>query len=185
MNHRLRKTGGRRRPCTQLATLGLAGHVFFELGAGVGMPLASLIGPTPAAALWTTSTSAAWRAARSAPSSGDRAFAVGNGLAMAAVVGHLTSWPRRRTAAGLPWLEDCEGLGRAAMPAYNSILYFCGATTVVALARENRAAPRWVGLLCLVGVPLISRAQHAEFRRLKRLAAERPGWWNRRLQGPP
>jgi hypothetical protein len=36
----------------------MAGHVFFELGAGVGMPFASVLGPVPAAGLWAAGS--AW-----------------------------------------------------------------------------------------------------------------------------
>jgi len=52
-----------RRPWTRLAGAAMAGHVFFELGAGVGMPFASVLGPAPAAALWTTATAWLQRAA--------------------------------------------------------------------------------------------------------------------------
>jgi hypothetical protein len=45
-----------RRPLTRLTAAATAAHVFFELFAGVGMPLASLLGPAPAAAaLWAGS----------------------------------------------------------------------------------------------------------------------------------
>ncbi len=47
-----------RRPWTRLAGAAMAGHVFFELGAGVGMPFASVLGPLPAAAVWATATGA-------------------------------------------------------------------------------------------------------------------------------
>jgi hypothetical protein len=42
-------------------------------------------------------------------------MAVVNGLSLAAAVGHLAGWPRRRTRLGLPWLTDCEGLGPGLM----------------------------------------------------------------------
>src|SRR3954447_22116074 len=53
------------RPWTRLASTALAGHVFFELGAGVGMPFASVLGPVPAAACWAAGTLQVQRAARS------------------------------------------------------------------------------------------------------------------------
>lgn len=174
-----------RRPFTRLATAGLAGHVFFELAAGVGMPFASVAGPVPAALAWATGGAALDRlAARPAPS-GDRVLAVANGLELAAVVGHLAGWPRRRTRLGLPWLADCEGLGPELMPWYNPIIYASGAAAVAGLLRENRSAPPWLGWSLLTAVPLLIRVQHAEHRRLRRLAGTRPGWWNRRLHHDP
>ena len=169
-----------RRPWTRLASVGLAGHVYFELAAGVGMPFASLLGPTPAAAVWAAGTAWLQRAAGSA--SGDVPLAVANGTGLAAVVAHLAGWPHRRTRLGLPWLTDCEGLGPELMRWYNPLLHVGGAAALVALVIENRSAPRWAGVLPLGLVPVLVRIQHAEHQRLRRLAVRRPGWWNRRLQ---
>jgi hypothetical protein len=168
------------RPWSRLASVALAGHVFFELAAGVGMPAASVIGPVPAAALWVAATTAVQRAAGSARAS--TGLAVVNGVGLAAVVAHLAGWPHRRTRLGLPWLTECEGLGPDLMRWYNPIVYLGGTSALVALVRENRSAPRWVGLLPLALIPLLVRAQHAEHERLRRLAARSPGWWNRRLR---
>jgi hypothetical protein len=170
------------RPCTRGAIVGLAAHVFFELGAGVGLPAASVLGPLPAATLWAGSTVAALRGAARAPVSGDTGFAIGNAAALTVVLGHLTGWPRRSTVLGLPWLTDCEGLGRELMPAYNAILYSSGAAALAALLAENRCARRPVTLLPLLFVPIVVRAQRAEHRRLLRNARQRPRWWNRRLR---
>ena len=167
------------RPWTRLAAAGLAGHVFFELGAGVGMPLASVVGPAPAAGLWTAAT--AW-VERSAGAPGrDTPLAVTNGLGLAAVVAHLTGWPRRRTRLGLPWLIECEGLGADLMPWYNAILYAGGVAAAIAVTTENRTAPRWAGLAPLALVPVLIRVQHTEHRRLVHIARRRPRRWNRRL----
>ncbi len=76
---------------TRLATAGLAGHVFFELAAGVGMPLASVLGPMPAAGLWAVTTAGVWRAAASRPASSDATLALWNGLGLAAVLAHLAA----------------------------------------------------------------------------------------------
>ena len=86
---------------TQLPTAGLAGHVFFELAVGVGMPLAS-VGPVPAATLWGLTRETGWRAAANRPVSADGRFAVSNGARLAAAIAHLSAWPRRRTRLGLP-----------------------------------------------------------------------------------
>ncbi|TDE09716.1 hypothetical protein [Jiangella asiatica] len=171
-----------RRPLTRLATAGLATHVFFELAAGVGMPLASVLGPVPAAGLWAACTKAVRQAAGTRPASSDAAFATLNGAGLAAVIAHLTSWPRQRTPIGLPWLRDCEGLGPELMRFYNPILYVSGIAALAAILQENRSAPRHVPLLCLGLVPVIAAAQHREHRRLMKVAREHPRWWNRRLQ---
>jgi hypothetical protein len=167
---------------TRLAAAGLAGHVFFELGAGVGMPFASILGPVPAAGLWTAGTAAFWRAAKTGSATWDSAFALVNSVGLAAVVAHLTGWPARRTRVGLPWLRDCEGLGPDLMRYYNPILYVGGLAAVAALIRENRSAPRQLPMLAAVLVPALVAAQHWEHERLKEAARTGPGWWNRRLQ---
>lgn len=168
-----------RRPMTRLGVAGLAAHVFFELGAGVGMPLASVVGPVRAAVLWAVTAGSVWQ--RAGRSSRDWMFVVVNGFGVAAVTAHLAGWPTRRTRAGLPWLLDCEGLGPQLMRYYNPILYASLAACAAALIRENRGAPRKLALLPLALVPLLAAAQHAEHRRLKDIATHAPAWWNRRL----
>ncbi|WP_146046208.1 hypothetical protein [Streptomyces cahuitamycinicus] len=177
----MNRTARRRRPLTRVTAAATATHAFFELAAGVGMPLASLLGPFTAASAWAVGTATAWRAGGTWPSRDDPAFAVLNGVSLAAVIAHLTGWPRRRTRLGLPWLTDCEGLGPRLMPYYNPILYVSGTAAVAALLLENESAPRRLPLLAPALVPLLVAAQRAEHRRLKAIAAARPGWWNRRL----
>ncbi|GAB3331638.1 hypothetical protein RMN56_22600 [Micromonospora halotolerans] len=167
---------------TRLATAGVAAHVFFELGAGVGMPTASILGPVPAAGLWALGAATVWRAAGSYPPSSDAAFAACNGIGLAAVIAHLQGWPRERGYLGLPRLRECEGMGPELMTFYNPILYVSGGAAVAGLVWENRSAPRYLPLLALALVPMLIVLQHAEHLRLKDLAQRRPGWWNRRLQ---
>jgi hypothetical protein len=171
------------RPFTRLGIAGMAAHVFFELAAGVGMPLASVLGPGRGAALWSGASALGWRAARSRSSSLDCVFSLVNAFGLAAVIAHLAAWPSRRTRLGLPWLVTCEGLDGAAMRYYNPILYFSGAACAVALLRENRTArpPLLAAVLLPVLVPAIAASQHLEHRLLKLIAADRPAWWNRRL----
>jgi hypothetical protein len=173
------------RPLTRLTIAGLAAHLGFELVAGVGMPLASLLGPYAAAGAWTLATGGAWRAAGAGNDSDDEVLAAVNGFGVAAVMAHLTGWPTRRTRIGLPWLRECEGLGPELMPYYNSILYFSAATALLATARENRTAPRHLAPAMVGLVPALIAFQHWEHRRLRRQARTSPRWWNRRLgRGP-
>jgi hypothetical protein len=146
------------------------------------MPLASLLGPAPAAALWTAGTLAAWRAAGAQRASADIPLAAVNAAGLAAVVAHLGAWPRRRNRLRVPWLYDCEGLGPRLMRFYNPILYVSGAGTLLGLLRENRTAPAALPALVAGLAPVLAFSQRAEYRRLLRLARHRPGWWNRRLQ---
>jgi hypothetical protein len=97
-------TGDRgRRPLTRLATAGAAGHVFFELAAGVGMPFASFLGPGPAAGLWAGYTAGVWRTAANRPSSADRALAVVNAISRRGdcpLLGVAAAHPLRASLAG-------------------------------------------------------------------------------------
>jgi len=169
------------RPLTRLTVVSLAGHVAFEMGAGVGMPLASVVGPYVAAGFWTLVTSGAL-AASTRDASADQVLTAANGLGIAAISAHLLGWPTRRTRTGLPWLEDCEGLGPELMPFYNPILYLSGATGLLAIVRENRTARMYLPMAMLGLVPALIAFQHWEHQRLLKQAYTRPGWWNRRLR---
>jgi hypothetical protein len=174
--------GGRpRTPFTQAAVVGLAGHVFYELGSGVGMPLASLVGPRAAAALWGSATVVTLRRVRR-PDPDPVLLGSVNSMGLAAVVAHFAAWPRRRTRLGLPYLTECEGLGRDRMPAYNLILYLSAAAALGGLAVESREDRTRSLRMSAAAVPVLMAGQRWEFRRLQRLAWSRPGWWNRRLR---
>jgi len=170
------------RPFTRVATLGLAGHVSFELAAGVGLPLASVIGPVPAAGLCAASTASTLRAEERRPRTEDRLFGLVNGFGIAAVIAHYSAWPRRRTRTGLPWLADCEGLGPELMPA---IPYVSGSAALAGLLRESRGGRLLGGALAVGIVPVLMAGQRWEFRRLQDQAQRRPQWWNRRLVTSP
>src|SRR3954462_12987842 len=176
----------RARPWTRAAVAGSAAHVFLELGAGVGMPGASVAGPVPAALIWAGGTRAVWRIASSGRWT-PTARCASTTAWLTAVVAHYTGWPHRqprRHRLRLPWLTECEGLRGTVMVPYNLVLLFSGAAAVVALLRENRSALAVLGWAPLVLIPAFGRFQHAEQRRLSRGAEERPAWWNRRLQSP-
>lgn len=170
------------RRLTRLATSGLAAHVFFELAAGVEMPLASFLRPGRAAAFWAASTGTVWHQAGRRSSRVDPLFSAVNGLGLAAVAGHLLAWPAQRTRLGLPWLESCEGMGPEAMLIYNPILYGSALAATAGLLRENRSAPPWVPMACLAMAPVLAASQRGEVARLREQARTRPGWWNRRLR---
>lgn len=172
---------GRRR-LTRLTAASLAGHLVFELLAGVGMPLASILGPYAAAGVWALATGGVWRLAAAGQESDDRVLSAVNGFGLAAVTAHLAGWPTRRTRTGLPWLQECEGLERKLMPYYNSVLYVSAAAALLATARENRTARKHLPMGMLGLVPALIAFQHWEHQRLVRQAQTRRAWWNRRLQ---
>lgn len=171
-----------RRLFTRLGIAGLGAHVFYELAAGVGMPLASVLGPTAAAGVWGAATVGGLRAAGRWPSTRDPLFAAVNAMGLAAVVGHLTSWPHTRRF-GLPWLRSCEGMGPELMPAYNVVLDVSALGAAGGLLAENRRARRGWAVVGLALAPALAVAQHAEHRALTRRAQAHPAWWNRRLAG--
>ena len=171
----------RRRPWTRAGAVLVAAHVFYELGAGVAMPLASRLGPAAPAALVASGTAVVWREAGRRGGSADRVFAVLNGAFLSAALGHFTSWPRT-SMAGLPWLTECEGLTGRLMPPYNLLLHASAAAAVAGLV-ENRRALGWGLLTPLALVPIFVREAPREYARLRVQARTHPAWWNRRLQG--
>jgi hypothetical protein len=176
--------GGRRgrRPLTRAATVAVAAHVFFELGAGSAMPFASVVGAGPAALLWAAGTTVGVREAGRRPEGQDRTFALVNGFFLSAVIGHFTAWPWLPNRWRAPWLRSCEGLDGGAMAPYNAILYASALSGLGALAVENRRGRAAGAGLAVVMVPVVVAAQRWEFRRLVTQANRRPRWWNRRLQ---
>ena len=137
----------------------MAGHVSLELAAGVGLPLASLVGPVPAAAAFAVCTRAVWRRAGDTSAPVDGRLGFWNGLSLAAAIAHLRSWPRRRSRTGLPLLVECEGLAERLMPAYNALIYVGAGSAVVALIREDRSGPRWPALVGISATPLLAVVQ--------------------------
>ena len=172
---------------TRVGTVANCAHVFYELAAGVGMPLASRVGPAPSAALFGGGTLLLVRAAGRQPRSRDPVFAVANAMFLSAVLAHLAAWPRTRVA-GLPWLTECEGLSGRLMPPYNLVLYTSGVAAIGGLVETGRDRP-WraaaIGTAVpVVLVPWLGRLQHEEHHRLRAEARRRPRWWNRRLGRP-
>jgi hypothetical protein len=172
------------RPWTRVGVISIAGHLGYELGTGVGVPLASRVGVTAATAGYTATFVATYRAAeRLSSPRGDALFAVANGLFLSAVVSHFTSWPRT-TRAGLPWLVECEGLRGPLIGPYNTVLHVSGLAALAGLV-ENRGAWRWGALTTAVVVPILRWAAPREYAHLLAQAERRPRWWNRRLATPP
>ncbi|MCD4526764.1 hypothetical protein [Nocardioides sp. cx-173] len=168
------------RPWTRIGILGMAGHLGYELAAGVGVPLAPRLGVGPAVLGYAASAGAAYVAAgRLRSPRGDQAFAAANGLFLAAVLGHYTSWPRT-TRRGLPWLEECEGMRGPVMGPYNLLLQVSGVAAVAGLV-ETRRRWRWGAAACAVALPALRWATPREYAGLVQQAQGRPRWWNRRL----
>jgi hypothetical protein len=168
------------RPWTRFGVLGMAGHLGYELVAGVGVPLAPWVGVRTATTGYAALSAGAYRAAgRLASPRGDRVFAAANGLFLAAVVAHFTCWPRT-TRVGLPWLLECEGLEGPVIAPYNVLLHV-SAVAAVGGAVENRRAWPWCATMALVVLPWLRHQQRSEYERLLKQASREPRWWNRRL----
>ena len=169
------------RTWTRIGTIGVGAHVFYELACGVGVPLASRIGPVPAAALFGVGAGAAFREAGRQPPARDPAFSVLNGCYLSAVLAHFIGWPHR-WSAGLPWLTECEGLTGPVLRPYNLILQISGVAALGGLLENSRVRRPWGLAVPLVLTPVLISEQHREYGRLLVQAQRRPGWWNRRLQ---
>lgn len=167
------------RPWTRAGSLAVGAHVFYELAAGVAMPLASRLGTAPAAVMYGTATAVSYRAAGRRPASADPAFNALNGLYLGLVAGHAVSWPRRW--AGTPWLTECEGLRGPVITPYNVILQLSWIAAIGGIA-ENRRGRWWAAVVPALVVPVLAREAPREFARLTEQAQQRPRWWNRRLQ---
>lgn len=169
------------RPWARLSLLGAAAHSGFELAAGSGFPLVSLLGPYGGAAAWAGGVARCWTASGRPGASGDTVAALTASLGLAGVVAHYRGWPTRPRAAGLlPWLVTAEGLSPRLMPAYNTVLLAWGTCSAVALVT---AAPRqrYVhALMALSTVPLLVRGSRAEFRWMQQQPSR---WWNRSVHG--
>lgn len=169
-----------RRPWTRLGVVSIGAHVCYELGAGVALPAASVVGPAPAAALWTTGAVCSYTAARRRDRRSDMVFALLNGVFLSAVAAHFIYWPKRWMGP-VPYLIECEGMrGRVVAP-YNGILYVSAIAAAAGLVENGRAGRRGAAVP-LALVPALLRMQRIEFGRLRTQAQHHPGWWNRRLQ---
>jgi hypothetical protein len=168
------------RPWTRLGVVSIAGHLGYELVAGVGVPLAPHLGVRAAAAAFALPAAAAYvPAGRLETPHGDRTYAVANGFFLAAVISHYSSWPRvwRR---GLPRLTECEGLEGPVIGPYNVLLQVSAVSGVLGLW-ENRSQWRWGIATAAVVTPILRWATPREYAYLVQQAAEQPRWWNRRL----
>jgi hypothetical protein len=168
------------RPWTRIGIVTIAGHLGYELVAGVAVPLAPHVGVRAAAVVFALPALTTYVPAGVLVSPrGDRTYAVANGIFVAAVVNHYSSWPRT-WRAGLPWLTECEGLEGPIIGPYN-VLVQVSAVAGVAGLWENRRQWRWGVATALTIAPVLRWATPREYAQLRRQAAERPRWWNRRL----
>lgn len=170
------------RPWTRFGILTFAGHLGYELVAGVAVPLAPHLGVRAATAVVITPVAVSYVPAGRLPSPrADRSFAVVNGFFLAAVLAHFSSWPRV-WRLGVPWLTECEGLQGPVMGPYNLLLQGSGLAAMVGLV-ENRSQWRWGVATTFLAAPLLRWATPREYAMLKEQAARCPRWWNRRLVG--
>jgi len=162
----------------------MAGHLCYELLAGVGVPLAPRLGIPVSTSGYALASVAAYRAAsRWAAPGGDRAFAATNGIFLSAVITHYTTW-RRTRRWGLPWLLESEGIQGPLMGPYNLLLQGSAVSAVGGLVENRRGWPAALGAVS-VALPVLRSTTPREYARLLDQAAANPAWWNRRLQQAP
>ena len=165
----------------------MGAHVFYELGAGVGMPGALRLGPAGAAATWAVGTATVLHGAGRHPEAWDPAYDVLDATYLAAVLAHLAGWPRVGVPGlphvGLPWLRECEGMRGPVVAPYNVIVLVSGLAALAALGGSARGRLLGVVVPALL-VPSLVRSQHRQVALLGARAQRRPAWWNRRLAGP-
>lgn len=140
----------RGRPWTRAAAVLTGAHVFYELGAGVAVPLASRLGVAPAAGLFAVGTAAAVREAGRRPPT-DRAFGALNGLYLPSggrrSLRHLAP-PTGRRAAVAHRVRRTAGAGAPAPQRHPSPLLAGGARRAgrepagAAMGRGRRRARR-------------------------------------------
>jgi hypothetical protein len=171
-----------RRPFALGSTLGALAHHGFETRAGVGLVFEPELGRRGAIALWGVLFPAmALTAARGGDTS-ERLAAINSGIGAAGVAVHFAAWPWS-LHRGLPMLDEAEGLTEEQLPAYNGVLWFWAACSVLSLAVEAGPRSRRMGLIAgaLNFLPLLLSARH-HFRWAREQAALEPERWSPALR---
>jgi hypothetical protein len=171
-----------RRPFAAGSVLGAIAHHGFETRAGVGLVFEPQLGRRGAYALWGALFPLMLLSAAREGGANERLAAVGSGIGAAGVAVHFAAWPwsLRR---GLPLLDEAEGLTEEQLPAYNAVLWFWGACSVLSLATEVGPRARRAGVIAglLNFAPLLLSARH-HFRWAREQAELEPERWSPALR---
>src|SRR5215203_3882829 len=134
-----------RRPFAAGSALGALAHHSFETRAGVGLVFEPELGRRGAIALWGALFPAMLLSAARPGRLNERLSAVSAGIGAAGVAVHFAAWPWS-LHKGMPMLDEAEGLTGEQLPAYNSVLWFWAACSVLSLATEVSPKSRRLGL---------------------------------------
>lgn len=155
------------RRLSAVATVGSAGHNWFERWAGVGVFLEPWLGRRATNILWAVQPAwALWRAF--AGRDRDEPWLAFNaGTAVAAASTHFVDWPWSRRFGFLPWLEEVEGLPPRLVPAYNTVLWvwlLSGAGSIITETRRENIKYAAAGL-AMFPILLASARHHFAWAR--------------------
>lgn len=164
------------------SALGLLAHNAFETRAGVGLVFEPFIGRRGAYALWGGYFPLMLAAALREGEWARRLAAFSAGIGVAGVAVHFKAWPWS-LHGGLPMLDEAEGLGEDQLPAYNAVLWFWLATSVLSLAREADPRSRRLGLVVgAVNFPILLASARHHFRWAREQAELEPERWSPALR---
>src|SRR4051812_35685121 len=135
-----------RRPFAAGSALGALAHHAFETRAGVGLVFEPQLGRRGAIALWGALFPLMFLSAARGGRLDERLSAVNAGIGVAGVAVHSAAWPWS-LPGGVPMLDEAEGLPEEQLPAYNAVLWFWLASSVLSLAREAGPGSRRLGLI--------------------------------------
>jgi hypothetical protein len=167
------------RPWTVATATATAAHHVFELSNGVGLVWQPELGLPGAGALWGVEIPLWIALAARGGSRWNKVLAFGSGVTLGGVLVHFLLWPWRRSTAGVPVLTAAEGLPASRLPAYNAILQFWFATSLLSIVREIPRRDRRWALAGIATLPLLRRSAQHHFTWLREEALTNPAWWNR------
>jgi hypothetical protein len=171
-----------RRPFAAGAALGARAHHTIETRAGVGRVLEPELGRRGAIALWGALFPLMLLSAARGGRTNERLSAVNAGIGAAGVAVHFAAWPWS-LHGGVPMLDEAEGLTEDQLPAYNAVLWFWLATSVLSLAREVGPGSRRLGLIAgAINFPILLASARHHFRWAREQAELEPERWSPALR---
>jgi hypothetical protein len=171
-----------RRPFALGSTLGAIAHHGFETRAGVGLVFEPQLGRRGAYALWGALFPLTLLSAAREGTTNERLAAINSGIGAAGVAVHFAAWPWS-LHSGVPLLDEAEGLTEEQLPAYNSVLWFWGACSVLSLAVEASPRSRRLGLAAAaINFPALLISARHHFRWAREQAALEPERWSPALR---
>ena len=170
------------RPFAAGSVLGALAHHGFETRAGVGLVFEPELGRRGAIALWGALFPAMLLSAARPGRRNERLSAINAGIGAAGVAVHFAAWPWS-LHRGVPMLDEAEGLTEAQLPAYNAVLWFWLATSVLSLAREAGPGSRRLGLVAgAINFPILLASAHHHFKWAREQAELEPERWSPALR---